>query len=85
MHLLVLGVLQQAPNPRIQLEILLVPEPQAVQRDHTEREVAEGWVSRIINAAYSNEGSDNYSQGSFRNISPEVRKTAHQTSIYFKH
>jgi len=48
-------------------------------------EVAEGWVSRIINAAYSNEGSDNYSQGSFRNISPEVRKTAHQTSIYFKH
>ena len=48
-------------------------------------EAAEGWVTRIINAAYGNEGSDNYSQGSFRNISPEVRKTAHQTSIYFKH
>ena len=48
-------------------------------------EAAEGWVTRIINAAYGNEGSDNYSQGSFHNMSPEVRKTAHQTSIYFKH
>ena len=48
-------------------------------------EVAEGWVTRMINAAYSYEGSDNHSQGSFHNLSPQVRRTAHQTSIYFKH
>lgn len=46
-------------------------------------EIAEGWVARTINAAYSYDGSDNNSQGSFHNMSPGVRKTAHQTSIYF--
>lgn len=59
-----------------------VPEPIYFRRL---TDVAEGWVTRMINAVYNYEAFDGHNQLLFHNMSPQVRRTAHQTSIYFKH
>ena len=48
-------------------------------------DITDGWITRMINAAYDFGRFDERDQELLHNMSPEVRRTAHQTSIYFKH